>query len=227
MNKSEVIGDNINALRIDRGYSQEAFADAVGVSQVTVSNWETAAHAPSEKAITKICSVFGVGYDEIVSDENGYAKKVLRSERFVIKPTYSNVAMPVVGDIAAGDPCEAIELIDQELTVPEAFLETHPEARFLRVRGESMNKLFQADSYVLYDPELPVRDGDIAVVYVNGDDATVKRVYFAGDTVVLHPESTMEEHLDRAINTKDPSSPPVTFAGRVFWATWGDKDVRF
>ena len=131
---------------------------------------------------------------------------------------------PENGDVGIYEP---IELIDDVLTVPEAFRETHPDARALRIRGESMNKLFQADSFVIFDPELEVRDGDIAVVYVNGDDATVKRVYFAGDTVVLHPESTMEEHLDRAINTKDPSSPPVTFAGRVFWATWGDNDVRF
>lgn len=233
MNKDSVIAKNIYAIRNHYGYTQETFAKLVGVSQVTVSKWETSGHRISEENIKAIMDVLPVTYDSIVGDANGFASMLedfsepLPGASRVIKPTYSYAVMPVVGDIAAGDPCEAIELIDQELTVPEAFVHTHPDARFLRVRGESMNKLFQADSYVLYDPELEIRDGDIAVVYVNGDDATVKRVYFAGDTVVLHPESTMDEYLDRAINTKDPASPPVTFAGRVIWSTWGDKEVKF
>lgn len=222
------IGDNIKKLREMHDLTQEQLAEKLGVTRESVVKWESGKINVRDRHISKLVELFGIEPDDIRSENYGLAAKEHgRVGIPTIKPTYSYAVMPVVGDIAAGDPCEAIELIDQELTVPEAFLETHPEARFLRVRGESMNKLFQADSYVLYDPELPVRDGDIAVVYVNGDDATVKRVYFAGDTVVLHPESTMEEHLDRAINTKDPSSPPVTFAGRVFWATWGDNDVRF
>ena len=183
---------------------------------------------PREEPISRMVEYFGLERDDIVSDAFGLAAKEHgRIGVPVIKPSYSYHVVPIVGDVAAGDPCEAIELIDDVLTVPEAFRETHPDARALRIRGESMNKLFQADSYVIFDPELEVRDGDVAVVYVNGDDATVKRVYFAGDTVVLHPESTMDEFLDRAINTKDPTSPPVNFAGRVIWSTWGDKEVKF
>lgn len=229
----------LKQLMIDDFGSVSKFADSIGVPRTTVYNaLNRGVSGSGHELVEKIYSTLGVDWRVIgFDDDHDYAefkrrrddlwRSKNRSDLPIIKPTYSYAVMPVVGDIAAGDPCEAIELIDQELTVPEAFLETHPEARFLRVRGESMNKLFQADSYVLYDPELPVRDGDIAVVYVNGDDATVKRVYFAGDTVVLHPESTMEEHLDRAINTKDPASPPVTFAGRVIWSTWGDREVKF
>lgn len=61
----------------------------------------------------------------------------------------------------------------------------------------------------------------MALVGVNGDEATIKRVFFAGNTIVLHAESTMaDEYPDIAINTKDPASPPcissVRFSGRRF-----------
>ena len=221
------IGDNIKKLREMHDLTQEQLAEKLGVTRESVVKWESGKINVRDRHISKLVELFGIEPDDIRSENYGLAAKERgRVGIPAIKPSYSYHVVPIVGDVAAGDPCEAIELIDDVLTVPEAFRETHPDARALRIRGESMNRLFQADSYVIYDPELEVRDGDIAVVYVNGDDATVKRVYFAGDTVVLHPESTMGEHLDRAINTKDPSSPPVTFAGRVFWATWGDKDVR-
>lgn len=221
------VAENIDALLVKFDITAESLARIAGVQPPTVSRWRHGA-MPREEPINKMIEYFGLERDDIVSDAFGLAAKEHgRVGIPTIKPTYSYHVVPIVGDVAAGDPCEAIELIDDVLTVPEAFRETHPDARALRIRGESMNKLFQADSYVIYDPELPVRDGDIAVVYVNGDDATVKRVYFAGDTVVLHPESTMEEFLDRAINTKDPASPPVTFAGRVIWSTWGDREVKF
>ena len=216
--------NRIKELRKRANLSQRKLADEIGGSEAALQNYEYGERDLPGDIIIRLCEMFNCTADYLICVDSEKNPSGLVD---VIKPSYSYHVVPIVGDVAAGDPCEAIELIDDVLTVPEAFRETHPDARALRIRGESMNKLFQADSFVIFDPELEVRDGDIAVVYVNGDDATVKRVYFAGDTVVLHPESTMEEHLDRAINTKDPSSPPVTFAGRVFWATWGDNDVRF
>lgn len=223
--------DELRDLMIRHFGSVAAFARESGLPATTVYNvLNRGVEGASFETVLKIYETLQIDWNAIELDGSLISKFDEDSECPTdesIKPAYSYAVMPIVGDVAAGDPCEAIELIDESLTVPEAFTHTHPDARFLRVRGESMNKLFQADSYVLYDPELEVCDGDIAVVYVNGDEATIKRVYFAGDTVVLHPESTMEEFLDRAINTKDPTSPPVTFAGRVIWSTWGDREVKF
>lgn len=222
-------GQELKDLMLKHFGSVAAFSRAAGLPATTVYNViSRGVEGASFETVVKIYDALQIDWSATGLD--GPFKSKLDNQSSgdgIIKPSYSYHVVPIVGDVAAGDPCEAIELIDDVLTVPEAFRETHPDARALRIRGESMNKLFQADSYVIYDPDLEVRDGDVAVVYVNGDDATVKRVYFAGDTVVLHPESTMDEFLDRAINTKDPSSPSVAFAGRVIWATWGDKEVKF
>lgn len=224
--------NRLNELRGDM--SQKDFAESIGLTQQNYWKYENGKQPLKQDLIESICAKYGCSAEWIMGfdadDMNmlyGISEEPRGPSTNTIKPTYSYHVVPIVGDVAAGDPCEAIELIDDVLTVPEAFRETHPDARALRIHGESMNRLFPASTYVVYDPELEIRDGDVAVVYVNGDDATVKRVYFAGDTVVLHPESTMDEFLDRAINTKDPAAPPVTFAGRVIWSTWGDKEVKF
>lgn len=83
------------------------------------------------------------------------------------------------------------------------------------VTGNSMNRLFPEGSLVLVDPDEPVRDGDVGVVFVNGDDATVKRVFLGPGTVRLHPESYDPEYRDRVIDSADPDSPEVRMVGRV------------
>ena len=78
------------------------------------------------------------------------------------------------------------------------------------------------------DPDMEVRDGSVALVGVNGDEATIKRVFFAGNTIVLHAESTMaDEYPDIAINTKDPASPPVHLIGEIFWKTLPARPIKF
>ena len=78
-----------------------------------------------------------------------------------------------------------------------------------------MNRLFPDGSLVLIDPDTDVRNGDVAVVFVNGDDATVKRIYMEGDAIRLHPESYDSEYRDRVIDSTDPDAPNVRIIGKV------------
>ena len=78
-----------------------------------------------------------------------------------------------------------------------------------------MNRLFPDGSLVLIDPDADVRNGDVAVVFVNGDDATLKRVYFEGDAIRLHPESYDPEYRDRVIDASDQDAPSVRIIGKV------------
>ena len=78
-----------------------------------------------------------------------------------------------------------------------------------------MNRLFPEGALVLVDPDEEVRNGDVAVVFVNGDDATLKRVYFDGDAVRLLPESFDPEYRERVIDRSDPDAPLLHFVGKV------------
>lgn len=55
----------LKALRINKGYSREKVADAVGVSAITIKNWELGKTFPTQPFIEKLCELYGVCYDNI------------------------------------------------------------------------------------------------------------------------------------------------------------------
>ena len=83
---------------------------------------------------------------------------------------------PVYGRISAGQPNWAEECIEGRLPIDIELMNiVNPEeCFFLRVNGESMNKEIQNGAYALIRKTDSVDDGDIAVVLVNGYDATLK-----------------------------------------------------
>lgn len=98
---------------------------------------------------------------------------------------------PVYGQISAGQPNWAEECIEGRLPIdPNMMNIVDPEeCFFLRVNGESMNKLVRNGSYALIRKTDWVENGEIAVVLVNGFDATLKKFSKQGDLVVLEPMS--------------------------------------
>lgn len=98
---------------------------------------------------------------------------------------------PVYGQISAGQPNWAEECIEGRLPIdPNMMNIVDPEeCFFLRVNGESMNKLVSNGAYALIRKTDWVENGEIAVVLVNGFDATLKKFSKQGDLVVLEPMS--------------------------------------
>ena len=71
----------------------------------------------------------------------------------------------------------------------------------LIARGDSMDALGIKDGYTLIvRRQTAVDNGDVAVVLVDGQDATVKRVYVQGDQVTLMPQSSNPTHLPQIYN---------------------------
>ena len=82
---------------------------------------------------------------------------------------------PVYGQISAGQPNWAEECIEGRLPLdPDLMGIVNPEEHFfLRVNGESMNKVVRNGAFALIHKQDVVEDGEIAVVLVNGYDATL------------------------------------------------------
>ena len=96
--------------------------------------------------------------------------------------------LPVVGQVAAGQPVLAEENIEEYVPVPP--IAGGDEGEFvLRVTGDSMINagIFEGD-YVVVRPQDTATDGEIVVALV-GEEATVKRFYREDDHVRLQPEN--------------------------------------
>lgn len=98
---------------------------------------------------------------------------------------------PVYGRISAGIPNWAEECVDGRIPIdPELMNILNPEeCFFLRVNGESMNKEIANGAFALIRKQDIVENGEIAVVLVNGYDATLKKFSRQGDLVILEPMS--------------------------------------
>ena len=102
--------------------------------------------------------------------------------------------LPLVGQVAAGQPVLAEENIEDYVSIPE--IAGGEEGEYvLRVSGDSMKDagIFEGD-YVVVRPQQTAQDGEIVVALV-GEEATVKRLYREADHVRLQPENEAMEPI--------------------------------
>ena len=109
--------------------------------------------------------------------------------------------IPILGHISAGLPLYAEQHIEGYTYTD---LNSGGEYFALRVKGDSMNavRIFENDILIIRR-QPTVENGEIAVVRVGDENATVKRFYNNGDTVTLMPQSNNPEHLPQIYSLKD------------------------
>jgi len=99
----------------------------------------------------------------------------------------SNVTLPLLGRIAAGQPLEAVENPE---SISLADFTRSKEVFVLQVKGESMqDEHILSGDYVLVEKTNSARDGEIVVALVDGTEATLKRIYLEGSKVRLQPSN--------------------------------------
>ena len=99
----------------------------------------------------------------------------------------SEVALPLVGRIAAGQPIEAVENPE---TISLGDITRSKDVFVLQVKGQSMQDehIVEGD-YVLVEKTNTAPDGEIVVALVEGTDATLKRFYREGANIRLQPSN--------------------------------------
>jgi SOS regulatory protein LexA len=105
--------------------------------------------------------------------------------------------VPVLGFIAAGQPIFAQEHIEEWTEIPNMWNLKEKEAIVLKVKGDSMigSRIFDGDRVVV-KLQQEVENGEIAVVNINGDEATLKRVKKTENgQVILFPDNPNYEPI--------------------------------
>lgn len=197
----------IAAARNAKGWSQKDLAKKIGTTQQQIARYESGANDVKSSVLLKLSAALGVTVSYLLALDD--------DPSFVSVVSSDTVPVPVLGRIAAGTPRAAFSQSDDYHDTQRGLVASHPHAFWLVVAGNSMNRLFPEGALVLVDPDSEVRSGDVAAIFVNGDDATIKRVYFEDGTVRLHPESWDPEYRDRTIDPSDPDAPAVRVIGRA------------
>ncbi len=111
-----------------------------------------------------------------------------------VRAAAANVGLPLVGQVAAGQPILAEENIEEYVEVPQLAGGDRGEY-VLRVRGDSMKDAGILDGdFVVVHAQEAANDGEIVVALVD-EEATVKRFFREADRIRLQPENAALEPI--------------------------------
>lgn len=178
--------NRIKQARNVRGLRQQDLANQIGVSQSTLSHWENGVYEPDLAAIRKIATTLDVSVEYLL----GLAA--------VSEAPSESVTVPVLGSVPAGIPLEAIEDVLDWEEIPSAMCNGGKEYFALKVQGDSMWPDYLPGDVVIVRKTPCCETGDVCVVYINGYDATLKRVELHDDgSLAIVPKNQAYPHLHR------------------------------
>lgn len=195
--------NRIKMLRENNNMTQQELADKINGAKSTIAMYEKGDRKPSLDVLIKLSRIFDVSIDYLMGKDDNV------SSQFCMIAVY--------GQISAGQPNWAEECIEGRLPVdPELMGIINPEEHyFLRVNGESMNKIIKNGAFALIHKQDDVENGDIAVVLVNGNDATLKKFIRQDNLVILEPQSNDESFKTQVYDKSTPVKVIGKYVGKM------------
>lgn len=197
-------GKRLKMLREEKGLTQKDLAEKLSLTPKAISFYELGSREPSGDALIHMAHILGTTTDYLLG--NSTTKEANQK-------VGRGVRIPVLGRVVAGIPIEAVEeILDYEEITPE--LAATGEFFALKIRGHSMEPRMMEGDVVIVRRQDDVDSGDVAIVLVNGDEATVKRVkkQEEGITLIATNTSVYEPHF---YSNKEITELPVRILGRV------------
>ena len=187
--------DRVKLLADRKKISLPQLEQELGFGNATIVKWDKS--TPKADKLKKVADYFNVSM-EYLMDGN------------IEKP--KGVQIPVLGDVAAGIPIEAVEdIIDFEEIDEE--LASKGEFFGLRIKGNSMSPRIQSGDVVIVRVQSDAENGDIVIAKVNGDDACCKKLQKHDEGISLI--SLNPEYEPMFFSKKDIADLPVHIIGKV------------
>lgn len=190
--------ERLKILRAEKGITQRKLANDLKCSCSTIALYETGHRNPDNETLIRIADYFQVTLDYLLGRSD--LKKVDESKDECNIDKF--VKIPVLGCIRAGEPILSQQnIIDYEyvskMNLPPG------EFFYLKASGDSMNLSNILDgSVVLVSVQDEIKNGDIAVVLIDGEGVTIKRFHRSGNSVTLIPNSSNQVHLPQVIDNR-------------------------
>ena len=175
------LGENIKSIREKKGIKQNYMAKKLGIHNSTLAKYESGDREPDNEILNKIAELFNTSTDHLLGrkDQNQLPYGAIPYEPDKM------VRLPILGTIRAGEPILMQENIEGYESVEPELLRGR-RGFVLRVKGDSMSgdRIYDGDRVVVVIED-DVSPTDIAVVAINGNEATLKRVKCQGGICML------------------------------------------
>ena len=194
-----IVSKNLKRIAYQHEKSQIDIARDLKISKATVSSWMNGTRLPRMDKVDLLCEYFGCTREDIMEESP------------VRKST--SIKIPVYGRVRAGIPEAAIEdIIDTEEIDPE-MVKGGAEFFALKISGDSMEPKISDGDVVIVKKQPDIESGEVAIVMVNAEDATCKRVRKYRDGIELIASNPMYSPV--FYSNEQIAQLPVTILGRV------------
>ncbi len=201
------LSEIIKQYRKINNISAREFAKRCEISNAYISlieNEET--KSPTLEMLNKLANGMFISLNELIQyidDETMVSIKPIKK---------TSIKIPVLGKVIAGIPIEAVEEILDYEEIDEKMARTG-EFFALQIKGDSMAPIISPGDIVIVRKQNDVDSGQIGIILVNGDEATVKKVIKKENGIMLVANNPMYEPM--FFDAYDIQTKPVKIIGRV------------
>lgn len=218
-----IMGKMFRAKRFDEKVSKERMsleelAENSGISVDEILAFEEGTSGLTKEKTVSLCQalgenpydVFHAFADRLFGVKGFLSPNVISNSQLTSKPC--GIRIPVYGDVAAGIPIEAAEnIVDYEEI--SASLANSGSYYGLRIKGDSMEPRIREGDVVIVRKQEDVDTGDVAIVLIAGNSATVKRVKKEPSGLSLIPNNPAYDIL--YFSAEETHTLPVKIVGKV------------
>lgn len=208
-------GEKLRKYRTERRMSQDELASILETSKQVISRYESGQRSPKIGVVQEYAQKLNLPILYLIDDQIDSIPEDIPFDQYDnIIPLPKMRRIPLLGDIACGEPILAVENLDGNVEIPDNI-----DADFaLRCKGDSMinARIFNGD--IVYIRQQPtVENGEIAAVLI-GSEATLKKVYMTENAITLNPANDAYQPLvfvGEEINTVKILGKAVAFTSTI------------
>lgn len=140
------IGRKIKEVRINAGLSQEAFSKKIGVSRLTIINWENGKNVPTPELLYQLCRSFGISVEQLVGETINDDKKPEKSDNYTLQDIEAEIGSTSIAREKSYNVNESAASADDELQTVKTEIGIIKDDLYIKSRR---NRIIRAAIYTM------------------------------------------------------------------------------
>lgn len=179
LGNKQVMASNIRRYMAMMGIDRKEFCQRLGFKYSTVTDWLNAEKYPRIDKIELMANFFNISKADLVEPP-----ATTLPPNAIPMNTYT-YKIPLLGRVAAGEPIYADEHIESYEYIDSRYKDDGNEYFALRIDGQSMEPTIMDGDIVIVRQQSFAENGQIAIVLIDGEDATAKEVRESAEGITL------------------------------------------